>query len=148
MVDVVLATMSGEHQFKKGSVEYIVIITMSGGHQFKKRDRKLYIMTIANTIRAKERKANSPARLKVGSYGNMAVVNTNKTGERQTVLMIMYISKYLRQKLLLLLSPAKSDEGKIWRDGAVVGVCCCGVVCKRPARLWNLEKLVEQLAGI
>ena len=82
----------------------------------------------------------------------MTVVNTIKTGARQTDLpcwtMIMYFSKYLRQKLLLLLSPAQRDEGKIWGDGAVVGICCCGVVRKRPARIWNLEKLVEQLAGI
>ena len=46
---------------------------------------------------------------------------------------------------MLLFSPAKSDEGKIWGDGTVVGICCCSVVRKRPARIWNQEKLVEQL---
>ena len=46
---------------------------------------------------------------------------------------------------MLLLSPAKSDEGKIRGDGTVVSICCCSVVRKRPARIWNLEKLVEQL---
>ena len=115
----------------------VVLSTMSREHQFKKRERKICIMTIDNTIRARERKAHSHARLKVGSYGNMMVVNTIKIGGRQNDLMV-----------LLLHSPSQSDEGKIWGDGAVVGICCCGVVRKRPARIWNLEKLVEQLAGI
>ena len=62
----------------------VVLATMSGEHHFEKRERKIFIMTIANTIRAKERKAHSPAYLKIGSYGNMIVVNTIKTGKRHT----------------------------------------------------------------
>ena len=62
----------------------VVLATMSGEHHFEKRERKIFIRTIANTIRAKERKAHSAAYLKVGSYGNMIVVNTIKTGKRHT----------------------------------------------------------------
>merc|ERR1719367_1136438 len=30
--------------------------------------------------------------------------------------------------VVLATMSAKSDEGKIWRDGTVVGICCCSVV--------------------
>ena len=29
-------------------------------------------------------------------------------------------------------SPAKGNEGKIWRDGSIVGIGSCSIICKGP----------------
>ena len=63
-----------------------------------------------------------------------------KFSEKQTKhkrvldIILITVPKVSRWKMELMLtdSPAKGNEGKVWRDGSIVSIGSCGIISKGP----------------